>query len=71
MVFHSCCMAMIEVVLVFLVDYGARVLESCPNVLAHLLSHWANLAILLVQVLQLMESAHHVRLVGEFLGFLA
>ncbi len=60
----------LEVVLVLLVDDGARVLEPCPDVLAHILCHGTNLSILLVQVLQLVESAHHVRLVGQFLSFL-
>ena len=56
-----------EVLLVALVDDGRGSLEACPNLLAQLLGHGAYLAILLVELLQLVESADGIGLVGELL----
>ncbi len=73
MVFHSFCNSIIsfEVLLVALVDNGRSSLEAGPNLLAQLLGNGANLAVLLVQLLQLVERADDVLLVGKVLGSLA
>ena len=60
-----------EVLLVALVDYGRRSLEACPYLLAQFLCDRTYLAILLVQLLQLVERADDVLLVGELLCSLA
>ena len=57
----------IEMLLVFLVDNGAGSLKACPYLLAKVLGHRSYLTVLLVKVLQLMECADDIRLVGEFL----
>ena len=61
----------LEVLLVALVDYGRRSLEACPYLLAQFLCDRTYLAILLVQLLQLVERADDVLLVGELLCSLA
>ena len=62
---------LLEVLLVALVDNGRSSLEAGPNLLAQLLGNGANLAVLLVQLLQLVERADDVLLVGKVLGSLA
>ena len=57
--------------LVALVDHGRGGLEAVPDVLTLLLGHGAELLPLLVQLLQLVEGAHHVLVLGELLRGLA
>ena len=57
----------LEVLLVALVDDGAGSLETVPDFLTLLLGHRTNLAILLMEFLQLMEGADDIRLVGQLL----
>ena len=57
--------------LVLLVDDGAGGLEAAPNFLAKLLGNGANLAILYVQLLQLVECAHHIILSAQALSLFA
>ncbi len=54
--------------LVALVDYCRCLLEACPYLLSEVFGHWSGLAVLLVKLLQLVESADNVWLVGKFLG---
>ena len=61
----------LEVLLVAFIDYGRCSLEACPYLLAQLLSYRSYLAVLLVQLLKLVESADYVFLVGELLCCLA
>ena len=54
-----------------LVYYCGSSLEASPYLLAQLLSHGTCLAVLLMQLLQLMECADDILLVSEFLRSLA
>ena len=53
-----------------LVDHSRCSLESCPELLANVLSHRPCLTPLVVQSLQLLESCNHVVLLVESLGLL-
>ena len=57
--------------LVALVDDRRGGLEAVPDVVPELLGHRAVFLPLLVQLLQLVEGAHHILVVGELLGGLA
>lgn len=57
--------------LVLVVDNGACILETRPDLFAELFGYRSNLTILLMQILQLMECAYHIRLFSELLCFLA
>ena len=61
----------LEMLLMTLVDDRRRGLEACPYLLSELLGHRTCLAILLMQLLQLVERAYHIGLFGEFLRSLA
>ena len=57
--------------LVFLVDDGGGGAETLPDGVAEFLGHGAVLLPLLMQLLELLEGAHHVLALGEGLGLLA
>ena len=61
----------LKVLLVTLVDDGAGCLEAVPDVFALFLGHRTYLAIFLMQLLQLVEGADDVGLVGQLLCGLA
>ena len=57
--------------LVAFVDDGAGGLEACPDLFAELFGDGSRLPVFLVQLLQLVEGADDIRLVGQFLRRLA
>ena len=62
---------LLEVLLMLLVDNRAGSLEPAPYLLTQLLGHWAYLAILCVEFLQLVEGRDNIFFLVEFLGSLA
>ena len=60
----------LKVLLMALIDDSRSSLEALPYLLTKFTSHRTCLAILLMQLLQLMEGADDIRLVSQFLGSL-
>ena len=56
--------------LVLLVDHGAGILEAGPDRLAQILGYRTDFAVLLMQVLQLVEGRDNVWLFCQFFGSL-
>ena len=64
------CPQLLEVLLMFLVDHSAGCLEAGPYLLSLFLGHRTDFAILLMQLLQLVERTDDVVYLVEFLGSL-
>ena len=60
----------LKVLLVTLVDHGAGGLETLPYLFTQFLAHRTHLAILLMQLLQLVEGTDDIFLISQFLGSL-